>query len=199
MSLALIPTLSPAVPRINVLEPDTCADQIPITTIAHSLAQLTLHTGHTIRPVCVAEHALLMVEILEHQGITEPRVLMAALMADAHACVVGVASRGMQVLLGTQWASAADRWARALRAAYGLDMVYAEHGHLVWMAAQFAEAAELHDLLPEAASTGAARHFVAPEWLDLRHRDHMTWQDWRQAYVDKWDELNFAAQGGLAA
>lgn len=198
MSLAHIPTRScTSSNHINLLQPDTAAEHISIEIISSSLAQINLHTGHTLRPLSVAEHTLLMVEILEHQGITRPEVLLAALMSEMHACVVGVASMPMKALLGPAWAAANDRWATALRAAYGLTAAYAEHGHLVWMASQFAEAAELHDLLPSADATGAANTFVPPEWLNLRHRDHMTWADWRQAWMDKWEELQFALQGGL--
>jgi uncharacterized protein len=198
MSLAHIPAFSrTGGTHINLLQPDTAAGHISIETIANSLAQINLHTGHTLRPLSVAEHTLLMVEILEHQGINKPEVLVAALMSEMHACVVGVASTPMKALLGPAWAAANDRWANAMRTAFGLAPAYAEYGHLVWMASQFAAAAELHDLLPTADGTGAANAFVPPEWLNLRHRDHMTWADWRQAWLDKWEELQFALQGGL--
>ncbi len=169
---------------------------VVIETLATDLAQIN-RTGPApyLRPISLAEHALLRVEILERQGIADERVLLAALLADAHATVIGWPPQALRTALGSTWDTIESRWAHLARSALGLVQVFAEHQHLVWMAGEFATAVERRDLLPADHPNHPAQqpgHFVPPEWLDLRHRDHMTWADWRQAWIDRWEELTFA-------
>jgi len=169
-----------------------------IDELATDLAQINRQgCGPYLRPISLAEHALLRAEILERQGIHDTAILQAALLADAHACVTGWVPPAVRAALGSTWDTIESRWAGIARAAFGLGPAFLAHGHLVWMAGEFASALERRDLLPPEHPDHPSQqpgHFVPPDWINLRDRDHMSWADWRQAWIDRWDDLHYAME-----
>ena len=70
------------------------AEDISILDIAHHLAQINRYTGACSRPYSVAEHSLLVCEIMERElGVSSPHALLAGLMGLAfYNDIVGLVS-----------------------------------------------------------------------------------------------------------
>lgn len=169
---------------------------IGVPTIAHSLACINRYTGHALRPISVAEHSLLVVEILERLFNPGPQslcwLLMAGLLHDAHECITNdLASPAKPLVPG--WHGFEGEWEHAFHTAFGLRCVYQAHARTIRRADLMALATERRDLMHPGGPPWAVLHGVpAVEWVDLRQREAFTWQDWRQAFIDKYDELAFA-------
>lgn len=62
-------------------------DQIALGDIAHALARIPRFNGHTLRPWSVADHSLLVLDLMPAD--TTPLILLAALLHDAHEAYLG--------------------------------------------------------------------------------------------------------------
>lgn len=77
-------------PLDNRLEMQLAASAVPVDVVAHHLALINRFGGATVRPYSVAEHSLLVVEIMQRElGIRRPDWLMLGLLHDAHESMVG--------------------------------------------------------------------------------------------------------------
>lgn len=163
--------------------------RLPISTIAHSLAQINRYTGHAARPNSVAEHSLLVAEIMERDlGVTDPEALLLGLLHDAHEIVTNdMSSPSKGYVLG--WRPWEDEWQAALHAVFGLRQAQFEYAPTVKAADLIARATEQRDLFPPPHERTAV---PAATWTNLRSRDGMDWKDWRNAFIDRHDELQYA-------
>lgn len=59
---------------------------IALGDIAHALARIPRFNGHTTAPWSVADHSLLVLDLMPH---SDPNVLLAALLHDAHEAYIG--------------------------------------------------------------------------------------------------------------
>ena len=117
-----------------------------IETIAHSLAQINRFTGHACRPYSVAEHSVLVCDIVAGMGLG-PDAQLLALLHDAHECIVGDVSTPVKQALGKPWLALENAQAFALRMACGLSDAHAAHAAAVRQADLVALATERRDLL----------------------------------------------------
>lgn len=170
-------------------------------TMAHSLAQLNRFTGHATRPYSVAEHSLLVVEILQRElGITPATLggamtLLLGLMHDAHEALTGDLHTPGKRMVGPAWREFEGRLEHAVRRAYALVTVAAQRGELVKRADLIALATERRDLLPATATPWLCLHGIEPiTWLrlDTPERQRMSWTDWRDVWLEKLLELDYA-------
>lgn len=160
---------------------------ISILDIAHSLALTNRFNGHTVRPLSVAEHSLLVVEIAERElGLREPGALLAALLHDAHEAITGDLITPAKWELGPAWSEFERMHQHQVLERFG-----ALQAASIWRSAisycdELARATESRDLRP-----GDPRDTRAPtvQWINLRDRDGMGWQDWRQAFLDQFEAL----------
>jgi hypothetical protein len=53
-------------------------------------------------------------------------------------------------------------------------------------------ATEHRDLLPQPAEPLPRNRSMPVTFVNLRSRDHMSWADWRQAFLDQHEQLMFA-------
>ena len=176
-----------------------------IYVIAHSLAQINRFTGHASRPYSVAEHSLLVCDIVASMGLG-PQAQLAALMHDAHECITGDVASPIKSALGVEWLGFENLHARMLRQAYALQTAYIAHGKAIKHADLVALATERRDLMcfdpdrnlpwPVIDTPGAV---VAPiEALDLNTpvRAALGWRHHRDAFLERYWALT--AQCGPA-
>lgn len=166
--------------------------------IAHSLANINRFNGHTCRPYSVAEHSLLVVEIMERDmGLRRPGVLLAGLLHDAHEAYTGDMSTPMKQLIDgcTQgaWRREEQRIEHAVLQRFGLLANAQAHHGQIKHADMMALATEKRDLMTPTGDEWPCLQGVAPAgWVNLRDRDQFTWEDWQQAFLSRFAELNFA-------
>jgi uncharacterized protein len=175
------------------------ADTLRIDDVAHHLALVNRWAGATCRPYSVAEHSLLVVEILERDhGISSPGVLMAALMHDAHEAYCGDLSTPMKQIIGERWHDEEARIQRAIQRRFDIGVASAAWASTIKLADLQALATEWRDLIgmPQLMPPS----LPAPvAWIDLRTRAGMTWEDWRQAFTDRFTDLAYARALQVAA
>jgi uncharacterized protein len=166
--------------------------------IAHALANINRFTGHAMRPYSVAEHSLLVVEIMEREfGVRQPGPLLAGLLHDAHEAYTGDLSSPMKDMIDAAsngaWRREEQRIADAVLLRFNILFTSQAHHELVKRADLMALATEQRDLLPATLQPWPCLQGVEPAgWVDLNQRDHFDWEDWKQAFLDRFAELNFA-------
>lgn len=98
-------------------------DNVPgLREISHSLAQINRFTGHCERPYSVAEHSLLVASLARDDG-APTLVQLAALLHDAHECIVGDVASPIKAELGEVWQAFEDRQQKRLQEHYGIATV----------------------------------------------------------------------------
>jgi hypothetical protein len=186
-----------------------------IEAVAHSLALINRFTGHAVRPYSVAEHSLLVSQIIEMRGGGTLEQL-AGLMHDAHEIIVGDCSsplkREMRRIASARsfesaHLPAARTWSdfdraeaaaeAAVRLAFGLVKVGKLFEAEVGAADLVALSTERRDLMPAHPEVWGCLHGIAPvprNVVDLMDRDRTkwSWNDWRDAFIERYRELDFA-------
>jgi uncharacterized protein len=170
------------------------ADEIWLEDIAHQLAMINRFNGATTRPYSVAEHCILVSQILETElGVTDPHAQLAALMHDAHEIYFGdvispvkhYMGEGAQVLEWSLMAKVQER--------YGLKTANRAHHDEIRRADLIALATERRDLMHPLAPPFPVLAGIDPVgWADLTSpsRATQTWQQWRAAFTARFTELN---------
>jgi hypothetical protein len=164
---------------------------VKLEDIAISLSRLSRYNGATTRDYCVAEHALLVVEILERSfGNTDAMVLRAALHHDSEEAYTGDITRPVQDLIslvtGVSWSTIKAPIVDVVQQHFGINDVARTYGRMIKLADKVAAATEQRDL-----RIGLDRPApgVGVDWIDLGTRGGLTRDDWAQAFVDKHLEL----------
>lgn len=169
---------------------------INLSSIAHHLSLINRFCGATVRPYSVAEHSLLVCDIAEREFHLDCHGLMAALMHDAHEFVTGdLATPAKEEVPG--WHAYEYRFERLVRTCFALHTASAHHRNAIKQADLIALATEREQLLPKAGGAWAVLSHVRPAgWVDLmdKGRCSLTWKDWRAAFEDRADALDFERQ-----
>ena len=191
---------------------------VRIEDIAHQLAIINRYHGATIRPYSVAEHSLLCSEIAQRIGLSLV-AQMAALLHDGHEPYTNDLSSPAKAALNLLCAlgGGTNAWnvfetdhAKTVRAKFGLQTVFVSHRAGLRHIDLVALATERRDLTLWNADTHAGwdvlgdneespdRRITPLGWmrLDTPEREAMTWKDWRQAFRDRFDELQFGIDAG---
>lgn len=173
-------------------------DAIRVEDIAHHLAQINRFTGACARPYSVAEHSLLVVQIMEHMGISNPHALLAGLMHDAHEAYTTDLSTPMKDAVGAAWHAVENQVKHAVRRKFALLVASQVAAHGIEIADLTALSTERAQLMPPDGPEWPCTRMHPPvPWVRLSDRLHMTWQDWRQAFLDKHAELEDARREDL--
>jgi hypothetical protein len=169
-------------------------EQIRLADIAHHLAQLNRYTGACSRPYSVAEHSLLVCEIAEREiGIRSPSVLLAALLHDAHEAYTADLSSPMKQAIGAAWHEVENRVAWSVRRRFGVLVASTSAAKDIRWADLCALSTERAQLMPPCGPEWPVSVTHPPlGWARLDGRDAMAWQDWRQAFIDRFAELDYA-------
>lgn len=187
-----------------------------IADIAHHLSMINRWNGATKRPYSVAEHSLLCSEIAQRDG-RSLIVQLAALLHDAHEAYVNDLSSPAKAAVNfcsikAGGARAWDMFERdhehEVRSHFGLTTVFTSCRAVLKRIDLVALATERRDLTAWRDGQHSdwtvlgdgnedATNRVQPlDWmsLDTHERRAMTWQDWRQQFIDRFDEITFARQ-----
>lgn len=116
--------------------------------IAHSLAHINRFTGHARRAYSVAEHSLLVMDIAKTEYNADAGCQLAALMHDAHECIVGDVASPIKQALGVAWHDFEAMHEQHLRSRYQLSGLFAKHHVVIKMCDLKALATERRDLMP---------------------------------------------------
>ena len=170
-----------------------------IEDIAHALAQINRFTGHAARPYSVAEHSMLVCEIVRAKGLNCHAQLL-ALLHDAHEAYCGDVASPIKAVLGTAWLQFENALAHRVRETFQLRTAHAAYGKCVKAADLQALATERRDLMrhdpaknlhwPIIDTPGAE---VLPlQSIDLHSpfRTAMTWRNHRDAFLQRYTELS---------
>lgn len=164
------------------------AASVSTLDIAHSLALTNRFTGHTSRPYSVAEHSLLVEEIMcREYGPLPPAALLAALVHDAHEAYLGDISTPLKQALGAWNLEAVEGpvW-HAVQQHFGTRAASRDYASLIKRCDLMALAMERRDLLPPCGPEWPLLDGVpACEWITLGQRAGMGWTDWRQAFLER--------------
>lgn len=176
--------------------------QVNILDVAWSLAQTNRFMGHAVRPYSVAEHSLLVAEIAERQFGLDAHGVQAALLHDAHEAYCGDLHPYTKRVLGMAWRNHERELERAVRGAFWLHTAAAVNAEWVKQADLVALATELRDVVGGASEDWGERAGVpAAGWLrlDTPERAARDWEYWRDAFVDRYHELEAARAAALHA
>lgn len=186
-------------------------DNVPgLREISHSLAQINRFTGHCKRPYSVAEHSLLVASLAHDEGMPT-KVVLAALMHDAHECIVGDMASPIKAELGEVWHAFEARQQDRVLQHYGLATVsqlYAKQIKRWDLVALATERADLmvwdkHLSTPwPVLDTYGARIYRCDVNLNAEWRLVNTWQTWahifEQRALDLMNQLRTNAQEAAA-
>ena len=181
------------------LNPPRIGD-VGIFDISWSLGQLNRFTGRCIRPYSVAEHSLLVCEIAEREHGLDVHGLLCALMHDAHEAYTGDLHSPGKRIVGGAWQAFEDAQARNVATAFALRGASVVHRQCIKQADLQALATERRDLMPPSERPWSILQGVEPiGWvrLDTPERRAMTWEDWRDRFLDRYHELDFARNEAL--
>ena len=184
---------------------DAClpSNTLTVAEIAHSLAQINRFTGHALRPYSVAEHSLLVCDIVRGMGLG-PHAQRAALLHDAHEAVTGDVASPIKLALGEAWHNFEAEHARALRRSLGLQTAFAAYGAAIKRADLLALATERLNLTRWRSGVNAdwpvidthgMRHYSVAMNLNSPARAAQPWTHWRDAFAERHAELSAACVG----
>ena len=171
------------------------ASQLCIRDIAYSLSNINRFYGHTLRPISVAEHSLIVCEIMaRHFGITSPSVLLAALLHDAHEALVGDVAQPVKQLLGPAWRDEEDRIQRVVLKRFGVYTAFVTHRHEIHDADMHALTSEREQLIhPDAQDVWPCQvTHPALDWVRYGSASQFSPDDWRHAFFARYQELTSA-------
>lgn len=172
-----------------------------VLSIAWSLAQINRFNGHCIRPYSVAEHSLLVCEIAERELGVDIFGQLGALMHDAHEAFSGDMHSPGKHAIGDCWLGWESHWARHTHSAFAIVAISKVHAAHIHCADLIALATERRDLVsPLAQSPWPCLEGIEPvPWVNLYDttRRAMNWEDWRDRWLDRYHELDFARNDRL--
>jgi hypothetical protein len=176
------------------------ANNVVLTDIAHSLAQLNRFNGHAKRPYSVAEHSLLVLEIVEQLfAPASVHCRLVALLHDAHEAYVGDLTTPTKQLVGDSWNRLEHRAERSVRSAWALHTAAHVWRDAVKQADLIALATERAQLMPPSATLFPCLVHVQPvTWVDLMSKERVSadWRDWRDRFEDAANILDFERNNG---
>ncbi len=172
---------------------------VDVEDIAHALAQINRYTGHAAWPYSVAQHSIMVAEIV---AATAPGLALGALLHDAGEAYTGDLSSPFKALMREHCCEAsspaddiADRVDHAIRLRFRLlynypaDALARAHA-TIKQADLIALATEKRDLFgpPPCEGWGDATGFVLPEPLD-RPCERWWWVDAKARFLDAFDRF----------
>jgi hypothetical protein len=168
-----------------------------IEDVAWHLSLINRFCGATVRPYSVAEHCLLVTEILERSvPNAAPMLLRCALLHDAPEAYTNDLSTPMKHRLGQAWTKTELPIVGAVQQHFGIYFAEPYNRDLVKHADLVALATERRDLMAAHPDCWPCLEGIEPvDWIDLNDREGMEWDDWRLAYLEKHAEIGAACEG----
>ena len=184
--------------ELDLTEPRPAA--ITGRDLAGGLAQMNRCAGRCHRPYSVAEHSLLVCEIAERELHLDVHGQLAALLHDAHEAYTTDVPTPHKRLFGPAFENFEFRWEYLVQRLFAVRTPALTFQKAIKRADLMALATERRDLLPPTPTPWAALKGIEPiGWVDLmsRERREMDWADWRERFIDRLHELEFAREERL--
>lgn len=171
-------------------------ERIDLRDIAKSLSLTYRYNGMTSRPISVAEHSLVVADIMEREmGITSPVVVLAALMHDAHEYITGDLSSPMKACIGPAWQAEETRIQKHVLRRFGLWSAFMTHHAQIHHADMYALSTERVQLMPEHDKEWPCVSSHPPlTWIDFSLFDSWTPATWEAAFIERFEQLHAAVQ-----
>jgi 5'-deoxynucleotidase YfbR-like HD superfamily hydrolase len=164
------------------------------------LAHINRFTGHTVRPLSVAEHSVMVCHIMEaHLGITSPTGLLAGLMHDAHEFIVGDITSPVKDVLGMAWRQIDFQAKHAVQSRFGLQTAYLTHRAVIKQADLMALSAERQQLMPEGRMWPCEETHPAPACATYCKNIDLTPDHWRCYFLSRFNTLSAQAKAQAQA
>jgi uncharacterized protein len=128
-------------------------EDIDIRDIAHALSQICRYGGHCHKFYSVAEHSLLVADVIEANYASFKPIELAGLLHDAAEAYLGDLITPLKKIL-TKETSIEGRWLDVIKERFALPVDLNPLPNIVKSADQFMLAVEVHDLFP----------IVLPDW-----------------------------------
>lgn len=167
---------------------------IDINDIAYSLSNINRFNGHSMRPISVAEHSLMVCEIAErHFQIKCPAGLLATLLHDAHEYLIGDVSTPVKALLGEDFKAFELRFQRLVLKHFGCWTAYITHQLDIRNSDLHALTSEREQLMhPDGDYWDCQATHPAIDWVKYGPAGQLTAEDWRQLFIERFLELQQA-------
>lgn len=188
--MSFIMTHSGATLNLRNINPEL----IHISDIAHSLAHTNRFTGHTLRPISVAEHSLMVAEICErHFQVRCPAALLAALLHDAHEAYVGDVTSPVKQVLGDEWKALETRMQRTVLLKFGVLSAFNSNHIDIRNADLHALTSEREQLMhPDGDWWDCQATHPAIDWVQYGPQGAFAPTEWAQLFTDRFEELQHA-------
>lgn len=170
--------------------------QIHLQDIAYALSNINRFNGHSARPISVAEHSLMVAQIMErHYQITCPAALMAGLLHDAHEALIGDVTQPVKQVLGSSWQVLEERMQRIVLKRFGVYTAFKTNALAIKDADTHALTSEREQLMHvDGGYWDCQATHPALDWVDYRAADDFTAGDWFTAFTSRFEELEFELQ-----
>ena len=123
----------------------------------------------------------------------ENRAELLELLHDAHECITNDIASPAKPQIGPAWREFEAAHEEALHVFFGLRLHFDAFGPAIRHADLVALATERRDLMHPGGPPWEWLRGIEPlPHVNLRERDGFTWQDWRAAFIDRFQELDFA-------
>lgn len=184
--------VSLAYPSRDVLSPKT---------IAHHLSTINRFTGAALRPYSVAEHSLLVADLLRDHFHLDVHAQFAGLMHDAHEAITGDQSTPSKSEIGPGWDLFEDRFADLVSVHFRCRTALICYQREIRLADRMALYIERQHLLPHLQPCGSPStpwpvfaRLICGDDVDLmsEERQAMSWRQWRDLFINRFIELDDA-------
>jgi len=168
---------------------------VRIDDIAHALALICRFGGHCAQHYSVAQHSLLVVDILSEMQ-APPEAVLCGLLHDAHEAYVGDVPTPIKAQLGSTWADLEYQAREAVLDAFGVRDAMNDWCDLVSHADRVALATERRDLMhfnPDRNAPWTILEGVEP----FHERIDTSWwspQWWAGAFLNRFEALSSAPE-----
>jgi hypothetical protein len=165
-----------------------------VRDMAYALSNINRFNGHSLRPISVAEHSLMVADIMErHFSVRDAAALLAALLHDGHEYLIGDVPSPIKPLLGDAWAVLEASTQRQLLKHFGVWTAFNTYKAWIHDADMLALTSEREQLMhPDAGYWPCQATHPAIDWVRYGDASQFTPDDWRQAFIDRFNELRFS-------
>ena len=177
-------------PRVG----DICIEQI-----AHHLAQINRFTGAAARPYSVAEHSLVVADLMRDCFGASAEAQFCALMHDAHEAITNDVATPSKSRIGAGWDLFESEFACLVAQRFDMREALVRYASEIRACDRMALYIERHQLLPAVQPNGqpctpwpVLARVTAPSHINLRspEREHALWSQWRDAFMDRFTLLS---------
>ncbi|RZI81083.1 MAG: hypothetical protein EOP38_20445 [Rubrivivax sp.] len=171
-------------------------DHVNLDLMATALSRINRFNGRTLRPYSVAEHCVLVMEVMQRDlGMRSPTALLAGLLHRAHAAHTGDLDVAMSQLLGAVWATEEQRIRWCVLKHFGVSGAWSTYREQIEQADGMVTATARLQLQPDQFDPTYDQHKPIT-WLRLGDAGCWEPQDWQDVFTAQVHALALAIEAG---